>query len=313
MIVCDGKIHNDGFGNEFFRLAKALVCSREFKLPFLKPHWPTIYRQGLPASLSEAQAWRDWVRRKRYDFTHKVIEFTGKNHLSTGIVPIEEAFSTFLESQGMTSTDNVLVRFPDLFPGLECIERHGKYLKKRLLENEWLAEHLRERMKNFSKRRILVGVHIRCGDFRDPLPVGEPWPANKWNIQIPLEWYVGICYKLFDIFQNNIEFLVFSNSSDDKLQRLATHLPVNILAARGHRSSIDIVDMLMLSECDIIISSCSWFSGWAIVFSDSPFIWYTCAHGQPPWKKDRTHLYVNEESLPEGLLQDARNILRTRA
>lgn len=312
MIICDGKIETNGFGNEFFRVTKALICSRELNIPFLKPHWPAHYRQALPTSLSEEHAWKDWMRRKRYGLTHRLIEFTEKDHAATGIIPIEEAFWAFLESQDITLKNNVLVRFPALSPGLECIEKHGRYLKEMLLENEWLATRVHDKIKKFSEQRLLVGIHIRRGDFRDPLPIGKPWPENKWNIQIPLEWYVNICRKLLTVFPDKIEFVAFSNGPDEELKRLSMEFPLHISASNDKRSSLDLADMLVLSECDIIISSCSWFSGWAIIFSDSPFIWYTCAHGRPPWKRDKTYLYVNEESLPEGLLRDAFNILETK-
>lgn len=312
MIVCDGKIKQNGFGNEFFGEAKALVCSRKFDLPFLKPHWPAHYSQALPDSLNEPYAWKDWINRQRYGLTHKIIEFTEKDHLATGIISVEEAFPVFLRSRGITLKDNALMRFPALFPGLECIEKHGRYLKEMLLEKGWLALRVREKIQHFPKDQLLVGIHIRRGDFRDPLPLGKPWPKDKWNIRIPLEWYVNICHKLYKLLEGNIEFAVFSNGNDDELNHLSSELPMHIFTGDDRRSSMDLVDMLVLSGCDIIISSPSWFSGWAAIFSDSPVLWYSCAHGRPPWKKDKIYQYVDEESLSEGLRQDALNILQTK-
>jgi hypothetical protein len=312
MIVCDGQIQTGGFGNEFFRLSKAFICSREFKLPFIKPYWPKNYELAIPDVLQEPKKWKAWLRRKYYNLTYKSLSFTEKEHVATGIVPIEEAFRTFLKRNEIAFKDNVIVTFPALYPGLECIENHGKYLKETLLENKWLAERLQENVRTLPNDRLLVGLHIRRGDFRSPLPLGKPWPKNAWNIQIPLEWYIGICQRLLAVFPKEIGFVVFSNSTDNDLKHLSLDWPIHHFTTQGDRGPADVVDMFILSMCDIIVSSVSWFSGWAVVFSESPFFWYTCAHGRPPWGGNRCYQYIAEKGLPTGLLVQARKILENK-
>lgn len=225
-----------------------------------------------------------------------------------GIVPVEDALSAFLSARGLSASDDTVVALDGLAPGLECIERHASFLHGVLLSGPGMREALASRTAELERGKLHIGVHIRRGDFRPALPLGQAWPEGQWNIGIPLEWYDLVCQRLTAAFPGRVQFLVATNATGGEIGDFARRHAC-ILAGAGARGPSDVGDILSLASCDLLVASVSWFSGWAAILGRKPFLWYPCAHGRPAWGGSNCFLYTNEAELPTDLIEQLAHAL----
>ena len=303
------KMGPNGFGNEFLKLAKLLVCREELGVAIEPSYWCSPYRFALPNDLCYAGKLQRVARLIRDQVTYHRIEFGRDEHLGTNRIPVAEAFSIFLSNQDFDSNKKYLIEFTGLDPQLEVIEDHGPFLFDVLKSNAFIAEILDHRTVKFDPKKVQIGVHIRQGDFRSELPLGELWPEGQWNVQIPMAWYDRICELLSKAFPQKIEFFVTTNGGGSDVESFCWKhkaLPVSVASSR---SSPDVADLLTLASCDGLIGSASWFSGWAAILQPKPWLWYTCAHGEPPWARATASVYTDEPALPEEFLNSIRRVL----
>jgi hypothetical protein len=302
----------NGFGNEFLKLAKLLICRKELHLRVVPAYWRSAYRFAVPAGLCFSGRPRRIVRRCTDSFRFETVRFDEAAHKATGITPIEEALPVFIRENGFADRRRTLIEIVEM-PGIESIESHGGFLFQHLLSAAQTSATVAKRLEGLDHRKLLVGVHIRRGDFRPAIPMGTDWPQDRWNIQIPPEWYEGVCQKLTDEFSRRIQLIIATDQVDDSIVRLCKRFQAMLLPPAGSRMSPDVMDMLTLASCDALITSASTFSGWAAVLKPKPWLWYTCAHGLPVWGRATGSLYLDEPLLPELFRTQAEAILRDKS
>lgn len=276
MIVCRGIAGGNGFGNEFLCTAKALVCSLDLGLPFWKARWLPNY-SGLPKYIHESSYLRHRLRYVRYRANHHFRQFTGEAYQSTGKIGISSALKEYINARRLQKESNYVFTFPGLYPGLPSIAHRSEYLRSVLMQDRGIAGQVYGNLDRMPSGKIRVGIHIRRGDFCRAMPMGQRWPDDEWKIQVPLEWYDLVCNALERTFRDKISFYLTSNSRDQEISDFTrTHECVEGLISDA-RSVRDVADLLTLSYCDIIVASVSWFSHWAILFSNRPYIYYKYA------------------------------------
>jgi|GEM_PF-3073959 len=312
MLVCTPALVQTGFGNAFHDIAKALVCSRELGARYWPGYWQMDYVAALPPGLVVSSRILHLAKRLRYHVTHRFLRFGEAEHKATGIVPVEEALPAFLSAQGLSTSDDTVVALDGLAPGLECIERHACFLHGLLLSGPGMREALTARTAGLEPGKLHIGVHIRRGDFRPSLPLGEAWPEGQWNIGIPLEWYDLVCQRLAAAFPGRVQFLVATNATDAEVHDFARRHGCILAGAGAQAGPSDVGDILALGSCDLVVASVSWFSGWAAILGRKPFLWYPCAHGRPAWGGDNCFPYTDEAALPTVLLTRLAQVLAAR-
>ena len=105
---------------------------------------------------------------------------------------------------------------------------------------------------------ILVGVHIRQGDVKNPKSFGH---NMGWHYET--DTYIKIMEKIEKLFQGKkVGFLI---SSDEK-QDGGKFSKFNFTFGTGHV----IEDMYSLAQCDYITGPPSTYSGWASFYGDVP-------------------------------------------
>lgn len=302
----------NGFGNEFIKLAKLLICREKLQIPVLPAYWRSAYRSAVPSGLCFSGRSRRIFRRGTDPVRFETIQFDESAHKATGITPIEEALPDFIRENALADRPRTLIRIAGIAPGLESIESYGEFLFQQQLAAAGTSAAVSKQTDVLDHRKLLVGVHIRRGDFYSALPLGEDWPQDRWNIQIPLEWYQGICQKLMDTFAGRVQLIVSTDQADDSIVRLSKRFQALLLTAGGSRMSPDVMDMLTLASCDAVVASASTFSGWAVILKPKPWLWYPCAHGMPPWGRATGSLYLDEPQLPEPFLIQAEATLQRK-
>lgn len=299
-------IGSGGFGNEFFQVAKAWICAQKLQISYRPFYGRNVYfRDFFDKTILYTNYLHYQINKIDEKFNYVTKNFGQEEHLKTNIIPIELAVKSFLENNCNPENEKTLLKINGLYPGLEAIENYHSDLYNLLSNNQKLSQNVECCVKHLSQDKIRVGVHIRRGDFREPLPIGVSWPKGKWNIQIPLEWYDNVCSLIQSEFANDVSFVLFTNSFNSEIETFTSkyncYANNNSLSGNA-RSYSDVVDLLTLSHCDVIISSISWFSGWAITLGQVPFIWYPYAHGLPAYGQNRSfELNGYESVLPDNL------------
>jgi hypothetical protein len=111
----------------------------------------------------------------------------------------------------------------------------------------------------------VIGVHVRCGDFR-PLQPGED--LGYTTARTPLDFFCAVIQGIREIAGRCLPATVFSDGTDEQLAQLLA-LP---LVARAPKNP-DLVDLLSLGRSRIVVGSAhSTFSQWGGFLSDGPFV-----------------------------------------
>ena len=109
--------------------------------------------------------------------------------------------------------------------------------------------------KNREQYSLVIGIHIRHGDYRT---------FNNGKYFYTLNEYHVIMQKIAALFpKNKIAFLIASNENLD----LSTFANLNYFVIRN---SSTVKDLYGLSKCDYIIGPPSTFSGWASLYGNVP-------------------------------------------
>ncbi len=111
-----------------------------------------------------------------------------------------------------------------------------------------------------------IGLHVRMGDFK--ILSNDENFAEVGGVRTPLAYFSDVLLKLNDMGCDIMNVTVFSDGRDDELSDLLLLPRVSRFATQSA-----LIDMLLLSQSDIIITSAgSTFSYWAGFLSDSILI-----------------------------------------
>jgi hypothetical protein len=315
MAVVRAIIGGNGFGNEFLYLAKALTVSLDLGLDLWLPYWRGHYN-SLPSSVNEKSFLLYRLQYVRYRLAgYKQLVFDHALYAKTEEVSISQAVLAYFKYESLDLHSKLVLSFPDLEVGIYAVAHRLSYLRALLMGSENLAAKVYKNVDEISARPLRIGFHIRRGDFGQELPLGAVWEENQWNTRIPLEWYANIA-RLFRMhYGQRVSFFLATNGIDDEISSFVDHYRPLVGNTDNMRGCNDIVDLLTLSFCDVIVTSYSWFSHWAVAFSESLFVHYLPAPipaiKQPRNKHDYARVDVlMPDELPEKIIRHCDQRLR---
>jgi hypothetical protein len=147
------------------------------------------------------------------------------------------------------------------FRDVESVKEFASEIKEYFKTNNPYLSNVRDYENTLRvHKKILVGIHLRRGDY-------QKWQGGKFFY--PLELYARVISCLQQqLIENNPQFVVVSDSMDDatKLSELCSELGVVT------RSGVDIEDMYFLSRCDYLVGPPSTFSKCASFLGDKPVL-----------------------------------------
>lgn len=117
------------------------------------------------------------------------------------------------------------------------------------------AASLMDNIRRGEKNKIIIGVHIRGGDYKN-------WYNGKYYYSV--SQYTNLMKQLSSLFDNMVEYICCSDEE------------INISDFGDLRNQITIshndavVDLLILSMCDYILGPPSTFNAWASFIGDTP-------------------------------------------
>ncbi len=262
-----------GLGNELIPWAKAFIAAAELDLTLIDPVWNHNPR-GYLRLFQQRPFTRLW-----HVLLPKLLPtyvFTRADYLATGEHDFGSAIRAYAEQNGLRRRRHYVLIVEGMWAPRKPLRHARPYLLAALYGTRHLARNLYELGKRLDERQLVIAVHIRRGDFKPPQP--DTNYVEEMNTALPMEWFVVVCRSLrARLGAENVQFLLFSDGTPDDL-RLFTDVFQPTTTA--HQSHTDVSDLLAMSGADLLVCSRSWYSRWALLMADIPYLWFRPALDQ---------------------------------
>ena len=265
-----------GLGNELIPLAKAHLAARALGIPLVSPAWGfdrrPYWRHFSGSRLDVAPYLTAIAGRRR-------LEFTEAAYRQTGVVDYGLAARRWCSRHGGRWRRAVLVN-EGLWGGFPAIDGARSFIRSYLGGSRHAPGNIAALRSRRRPGTILVGVHIRGGDFAAPSS-GAAY-RETWNVSLPMAWYMDVCRGLRELLGDSVQFLVLGADAAGPGMALVNDLGALTTWSERHT---DVSDLLLLSIADLLVCSVSTFSLVAAWLSDSPYLWPSAQlHREDGWQ-----------------------------
>lgn len=259
-----------GLANCMFVYARAIVLVEEKEYKLINPTWQ---RFGFGQYLRNEKDKRNYFGIFKKD----------------GISGLKKYLLIFLAKK-IKDVNNILM--DSFIPQIIVVEGLGNYFEPLIPFQKQIKDrfHFINRVKidNLGIKKS-IGIHIRLGDFID-------------EYRTSLEWYVEKINQIKNLQNNQVEFLLFSDGTDEQLKSIIEIENVN-RCFFGNAFA----DILAISECCLILGSDSTFSGWAAFLGQKPSIFNNKHYGRIMIDEKNEIILKYEEEIP----REVKNYLNT--
>ena len=255
-----------GLANELIPWARAFLAAQILGARLLPPAF----------ALNRRRYWRhfgtpldDWIRNRAIEHLLPRVEFAEEDYLEHGGNDLLVALRSFAAAHGLYDRAGYVLTTSGMWGGFRHIAPARDFVRATLYQSRYAAGNLLRLQERLDPEKILVGMHVRLGDFR---AAGKPGDFGKVaNMCLPIEWFCNIAAALKARFADEVQFLVVSDGTADQLRPLTTAfscLTTNDLA------NSDCSDVLALANMDLLVCSASTYSALAAFLSNSPYLWF---------------------------------------
>lgn len=254
-----------GLGNELFPWAKAFLAGQALGARVNHPAW----------GLNKRRYYRDFGT-SRLDWMHQalirsimpVVNFDEAAYRATGKAAYGDAVAQFAASEELDRRDHFVFLASGMWGGFHAIQQARPFVLAELLKARQAVANLHATLARVRPGRALVAVHIRRGDFLQSDAV-EAY-RGRFNVALPLAWYMATCSALKRDCGNRIEFLLITDAAPEEVQDFidAFH-PLTTFHLRQTACS----DLLSMAFADALVCSVSSYSMWGAFLSRAPYIW----------------------------------------
>jgi len=316
---CIPRVRNRGYGlgNELVPWARAFLAAQILDAKLLPPAFG-LNRRGY---------WRDfytspddWIYQRALRRLLPVVEFTEADYIAHGGGSAVTALRSFIAAHGLLERHLFAFVTDGLWGGYAHVQAARDFMRATLYQSRYAARNLIRVRSRIDARKILVGMHVRLGDFAAPTQLAEY--RRRANASLPIEWFIAVADHLRGAFGDDWQLLLVSDGTREQLAPLLERHACIITADIPYG---DCSDALALAGSDLLVCSASSYSSLAAFLSDSPYIWFAgnlhahaegcySLHGddtQSPIQLQRTHAalqyFLNPPALssPRGVAVDA--------
>jgi hypothetical protein len=265
---CLARVRNQGYGlgNELVPWARAFLASEVLGARLLTPAF----------GLNRREYWRhfrtapdDWIYNRAIERLLPVVHFTEADYLEHGGDDVVVALRRFAEARGLHRRAAFLLVTEGLWGGFHHVQAAREFMRATLYQSRFAAANLLRLRERIDPDRILVGMHVRLGDFKPAVPAAEH--RRVANVSLPLEWFCHIADSLRRLLPDQLQFLLVSDGTPEQLRPLMQRVPCITTADLPDG---DCSDALALADSDLLVCSASTYSHLAACLSDSPYIWF---------------------------------------
>jgi len=276
-----------GLGNEMIPWARAFLASQVLGAKLLPPAFG-MNRRGYWRHFGTAPD--DWIFHRAIEKLFPAIEFAEADWLEFGGGDVVTALNGFAEAKGLHQRSVYVLITDDLWGGYHHIQMAREFVRSTLFRSRFAARNLHVLAGRLDPSRILVGMHVRLGDFAAAAPSADY--RRSASMALPMQWYRDIAQSLQRAWGDGWQLLLVSDGEQSQLQPLLDEFPCVIT---GDIADGDCSDALALAGADLLVCSASSYSVMAAFLSDAPYLWFApnlYLHGQG--------FYAAEADAPES-------------
>jgi hypothetical protein len=281
-----GRRHQ-GLGNELVPWAKAFIASQELKIKFLPP------ALGL-----NDRRYYEYFGTSRFDWIYYAIlkkvlpcyTFTEADYLETGEKDFARAIRLYADKHDLWNKRSYALLTEGLWGNWYSVRKAKHFVLAQLFRSRNLTANLYQMDRQVADKQLVVGIHIRMGDF---LPVANATEyQGLWNTRVPLTWYLNVCRQLKSALGETVTFMLLTDGTESELREFVDEFqPITNF---GQANSV-VSDLLALASADALVCSISSYSMWGAFLSGTPYFWYL-----PNLRDLDGHLTLWEERI-EGI------------
>lgn len=255
-----------GLGNELIPWARAFLASQILDARLLPPAFG-LNRRGYWQHFRTSPD--DWIYHRALQSLLPVIEFNESDYLAHGGGNVVQALRSFADANDLHRRRVFALVTDGLWGGYSHVQSARQFMQATLYQSRYAARNLLRLQQRIDPNKVLVGMHVRLGDFAAPAALADY--QRSPNTSLPLEWFVNVADCLQQAFDDDWQLLLVSDGGPDELQALLSRHRCIIT---GDIPNGDCSDALALSQADLLVCSASSYSSLAATLSDSPYIWF---------------------------------------
>jgi hypothetical protein len=255
-----------GLGNELFAWSKAFLASQVLDARLLHPAFG-LNRRRYHRDFRTSRL--DWLGQRVLTASLPVVEFGEEAYWSTGKHDFEEAVVEFAEREGLLRRKNFVFAVNGMWGGFLAIRKARTFVMAELMRARNAVSNLHAIHGNVAADKLVIAVHIRGGDFR--AASDETDYRGRFNVALPLDWYVSTCDSLERALPGRIQFVLVTDASEASVKQFRDRF--NPLTT-SHLQNTTPSDLLLMGTADCIVCSVSTFSMWGAFLSDGPYFWF---------------------------------------
>ncbi|WP_185206248.1 alpha-1,2-fucosyltransferase [Sphingomonas sp. NBWT7] len=263
MPLVDGR--GAGLGNEMIVWAKAFVAGQMLGARVLHPAWG-LNKRGYSRYFGTPRS--DWLTHRALRTALPFFRFDDAQRVRHG-GDLEPALRGFAAEHGLPRRGPFVLGLHGMGGGYDQLTPARDFLRATLLGARGTLANLFELDRRVGSDRLRIGFHVRRGDFGG-LGAQESY-RGRFNVQIPLDWYVQLAVNLARALGNCVSFIAISDATEEELAPLTQAVPCHLTSRQQHR---DVSDLLAMASCDFLVCSISSYSLWAAFLSDARYGWY---------------------------------------
>jgi hypothetical protein len=265
---CLSRVKNRGYGlgNELLPWARAFLASQVLNAKLLPPAFGMNRR---------AYWWHfhtapdDWIYHRALEYLLPVVEFKESDYLAHGGGDVVAALKGFAATHRLHQRRAYVLVTDGLWGGYHHVEAAREFIRSTLYQSRYAAHNLLQLRERIDPHKVLVGMHVRLGDFA-AAGAGADYRGAA-NISLPIEWLGALARSLDRALGAGWQLLLITDGTEEQLKPLTSQwrcITTNDLAPG------DCSDVLALANADLLVCSLSSFSTLAAFLSDSPYLWF---------------------------------------
>jgi hypothetical protein len=279
-----------GLGNELLPWARAFLASQVLNATLLPPAFG-MNRRGYWRDFATAPD--DWIHHRALERLLPVVEFAESDYVAHGGGDVVPALRSFATERGLYGRNGYVLMTEGLWGGFHHVEAAREFIRSTLYRSRYAAANLLTTYERVDRRRIIVAMHVRLGDFAPAVAAGRYRQVS--NASLPIEWFCNVAGQLRQAFGDDWQLLLITDGRPDQLAPLTSAFSCVSTADMSHN---DCSDVLALAGADLLVCSSSTYSSLSAFLSDSPYLWFAPTLYQHPEGCLSTHGPTTEHGYP---------------
>jgi hypothetical protein len=255
-----------GLGNEMIPWARAFLAAQLLGAKLLPPAFG-LNRRGYWQDFNTAPD--DWIYHRAMQRILPVVQFTEADYLAHGGGNAVSALRSFAHARQLHRRHLFVFVTGGLWGGYGHVQDAREFMRSTLYQSRYAARNLLQLQQRIDPAKVLVGMHVRLGDFAAPTDISSY--RRVANASLPLDWFHNVATGLRRAFGDDWQLLLVSDGAQERLQGLLGQFPCVITADIPHG---DCSDVLALASADLLVCSASSYSSLAVFLSDSPYLMF---------------------------------------